>query len=202
MSTTKAAAILAGGDGRRLGGLDKALLSVGGQRLVDLVLAILKPQADRCALCLREQTEWSKGISLPVLLDQPSAGRGPLGGVAAALAWSKTLTPAVDWVITVPVDLPLLPLDLVARLTSEDPTADVVVAKSGDKVHYGVAAWKPSLRDALLSSIEDKSMAVHQFQSTVKTAQVDWPIKDRDPFFNVNTPEDLAIAESEMARSS
>ena len=200
MSTTIAAAILAGGGGRRLGGSDKALLTVGGHRLVDLVHATLKPQAEPCALCLRTPTDWGQGLGLPVLLDQPSPERGPLGGVAAALAWSKALTPTVDWVITVPVDLPFLPPDLVARLTSKDPTADVVVATSGDRVHYGVAAWKPALCDALFASIKNEPMAVHQFQTTVNTARVEWPIKDRDPFFNINTPEDLAFAEAEMAK--
>ncbi len=200
MSKTTAAAILAGGGGRRLGGFDKALVTVGGQRLVELVHATIKPQTGLCALCLRAPKDWTEEFGLPVLVDRPSPERGPLGGVAAALAWSQALSPPVDWVITVPVDLPFLPTDLVVRLTTEDTSADVAVAKSRDQIHYSVAAWKPELCDTLSDAIDEKPMAVHQFQSTVKTVQVEWPVKDGDPFFNINTPEDLAFAEAEKVK--
>ena len=201
MSTTTAAAILAGGDGRRLGGTDKALATVAGQRLIDRVYAALKPQTGPCALCLREPKDWTEGFVLPVLFDRPTAGRGPLGGVAAALAWSETLRPPVDWLITVPVDLPFLPPDLVNRLTHSGASAEAIVAKSGDQIHYSVAAWAPVLCNTLWEAIRDDPVAVHQFQSTVKTAYVDWPVDPMDPFFNINTPEDLAVANTEAGKT-
>ena len=82
-----AAAILAGGDGRRMGGESKALLSLGSHRLIDLVYEALKPQTGSCALCLRTHKPWADALQLPILTDRPSSDRGPLGGIAAALAW-------------------------------------------------------------------------------------------------------------------
>ncbi len=198
MPSPTAGAILAGGDGHRLGGRDKALIPLGGRTLFERVLDSLKPQTGPCAVCVRRHTTWTDAYALPVLTDIPAEDRGPLGGIAAALTWSQTLNPTVQWLITVPVDIPFLPPDLVDRLTSPDVHADVAVATSGGQVHHTVAAWKPAMCKTVATSIKDHAEAVHRVLEKIRTVGVEWPVSHGDPFFNINTPEDLATVEDRL----
>ena len=190
------AVILAGGEGRRLGGVEKALVKVSGRRLIDWTVAHLTPQCDKLALSLRADRPWADELQLPVLLDRPTSAVGPLGGVAAALHWAKTLTPTAAWVITVPVDLPFLPDNLIERLTATD--TDIAVACSSGRAHHAVAAWRPHLSDSLADALKNGAMAIRQFQSKHKVAEVAWSTEQTDPFFNVNTPEDITEAEQQF----
>ncbi|NKB43606.1 MAG: molybdenum cofactor guanylyltransferase [Alphaproteobacteria bacterium] len=188
-----AAVILAGGEGRRLGGVEKALIKIRGRRLIDLTVAHLKPQSDAIAISLRTEKPWTDEYGVPVLLDRPTAKVGPLGGVAAALYWAVSLTPCPSWVVTVPVDLPFLPDTLIERLTATD--TDISVARSGDRAHYAVAAWRPHLVEHLTDTLKSGAIAISKFQSLHKVVEVEWPTDPIDPFFNINTPEDAAKAE-------
>ena len=193
-----AAVILAGGQGRRLGGVEKALIEINGQRLIDLTISHLAPQCETLALSLRVDQPWAATLDLPVLLDRPTAEVGPLGGVAASLHWAASLTPTPPWVITIPVDLPFLPATLVQRLTAAN--ADIAVARSNGRAHYAVAAWRPHLSDSLADALKSGAMAIHEFQSRHKVMGVEWSAEPADPFFNVNTPEDVAEAEQHSSR--
>lgn len=205
MKPVTAAAILAGGDGRRLGGTQKALVSVNGRRLFDHVYASLKDHVTPIALCVRSPAPWvdslgAENLGLAVLEDRPAPDRGPLGGIAAALIWASSLAPKIDWVLTVPVDVPFLPCDLVDRLTAVD--ADAAVAKSGDHVHHTIAAWRPALAEGLISEISEHAVPIRRFQSMVHTIEVEWAVAGVDPFLNINTPEDLELAERLYSRWS
>ena len=199
MGPTSAAAILAGGDGRRLGGKDKALISLGGIRLIDRVHKSVSPQVRLCVVCLGSNKPWGETLNLPIIKDRPASDRGPLGGIAAALAWGVSLEPSIEWVVTAPVDVPFLPADLVSQLTMAGDGADIVVAKSGGQVHHTIAAWKPALISDLDEAIKDHAVPVHHFQTMVRTIEVEWAVAVFDPFHNINTPEDLALAEHYVA---
>ena len=177
-----------------MGGENKALLSLGSHRLIDLVYEALKPQTGSCALCLRTHKPWADALQLPILTDRPSSDRGPLGGIAAALAWGASISPAADWIITTAVDVPFIPQDLVERLTSAGKSADIAVAKSHGRVHRTIAAWRPRLASALDEAIRDQALPVHHFQSRTGCVEVEWPVLDVDPFFNINTAGDLETA--------
>ena len=122
--------------------------------------------------------------------------------MSTAMVWASALSPATNWVVTVPVDVPFLPHDLVGRLTAAASAAgkDVAIATSGGRVHHTIAAWQPALAERLLSVLETEAVAVHRFQSTLNTIEVAWPVSDRDPFMNINAPDDLALAESILKR--
>lgn len=191
-----AAVILAGGEGRRLGGMEKALVEISGHRLIDLAISNLERQCKTLALSLRVDQSWAANLQLPVLLDRPTAQVGPLGGVAASLHWAATRAPMPAWVITVPVDLPFLPDELIQRLTAND--ADIAVACSGGRAHHAVAAWRPHLYDSLTDALKNGAMAIGEFQSQHKVAEVSWSADQTDPFFNVNTPGDVKEAEQRL----
>lgn len=193
-------AILAGGEGRRLGGVDKATLKVGGQRMIDRLVDLVRPQCLDFALCLQTQTAWAAETGLEILLDRPAAGRGPLGGICAALHWASHHADQPQWLVTAPVDLPFLPDTLVEQLTHTD--SDIAVAQSGERDHYIVAAWRTHLADALDLALRDGPLPVHSFQSLHAVSHVTWPVEPRDPFLNINTPEDVKHAERLLTEAS
>lgn len=195
--TKTVCAILAGGEGQRLGGIDKATLLIGEQRMLDRVVEALRPQCTELALCLQEQKTWASNLGLKVLLDRPSPGLGPMGGIAAALHWAHNLSDKPDWVVTTPVDLPFLPDNLVEQLTQAK--TDVVVAKSGTQCHFSVAAWRPGLIDALDERLASGPVSIRAIQAMHSVSYQTWLTDPIDPFLNVNAPEDVKIAESHLA---
>lgn len=192
--------ILAGGKGLRLGGIDKATLNVGGQRMIDRVLEILRPQCTDVALCIQTQKSWANELGLQSLMDRPSPGHGPLGGIAAALHWANVHPAQPSWVVTTPVDIPFLPAALVENLVETD--SDIVMARSGGRDHFAVAAWRPSLITALDDVLTDGPMSVRAFQAMHSVSYKSWPIDSVDPFLNINTPADVKNAERYMKELS
>ncbi len=193
MKNSVVAVILAGGQARRLSGRDKALISVNGRRLIDRCIAVLKPHCQNIALSVQPENSWAQNYGLPLLYDRPTPNIGPLGGIAAALHWADNQAPKPEWVITTPVDLPFIPTDLVERLTSHE--ADVAVACSDGQTHHPVAAWKPDLTSPLEHFLKNGTQSVQKFQSDYNVVTVNWETSVFDPFFNINTPEDILAAE-------
>jgi molybdopterin-guanine dinucleotide biosynthesis protein A len=182
-----AALILAGGGGNRLGGADKAFVQLDGQPLIAHLLARLAPQVEKIAISANGDATRFASFPFLVLPDGPLAGFGPLAGLAAGLQWAAEQE--ADSLITVPVDTPFIPLDLVARLTP----APAVAAYRG-RQHHLVAHWQvsaePSLRRFLKTGAPFK---VRDFLTICGAGQIAFEAAS-DPFLNINTPEDLAEA--------
>ena len=130
------------------------------------------------------------------MLADLGASSGPLCGVLSGLTQVSS-TGEARWLLTVPGDTPFIPADLVVRLaeaaTRED--ADVVHARSDDRDHPLVALWSVAVFGKLRRALANRGVrGVSAFQSEVRTVVVAWPVEPYDPFFNVNTPDDLARA--------
>jgi molybdopterin-guanine dinucleotide biosynthesis protein A len=180
--------ILAGGAGLRLGGVDKAFLALGGQALVARVLARVGPQVGQVAVSANGDAGRFAGFGVTVLEDGIFAGKGPLAGVAAGLAWARELGAAA--LLTVPVDTPFVPEDLGAAL-SVGPS----VAVWRGRQHHLVASWPVACLPDLLAFLAAPgayrvrdALAVCGFRPVVFES-------DDDPFLNINTAEDLQAAE-------
>jgi molybdenum cofactor guanylyltransferase len=118
----------------------------------------------------------------------------PLAGLHAALSFGAD--DGYDAVLTVPSDSPLLPLDLVQRLTEAGQITGAAHARSGGQDHYLTGLWTTSMAKPLERLIRDQSLRrVQDFVTKAKAEKVVWAAIPHDPFFNVNTPEDLARAE-------
>jgi molybdopterin-guanine dinucleotide biosynthesis protein A len=178
--------ILAGGGARRLGGIDKPLLAVGGRRLIERIIGAL--DADHIAISANGDPARYAALSLPVLSDGEFAGQGPLAGVLAGLEWAAGV--GAEAVLTVPGDTPFIPRGL-ARSLAPPPAC----AASNGRAHHLVALWPITCRGELrrLLSAPGRRDVVH-FARAIGMREVDFAGVKWDPFLNVNTPEDLAMA--------
>ena len=191
------AVLLAGGLARRMGGGDKPLRLLGGKPILAHVIARLAPQTSALAINANGDPARLDEFGLPVLVDAIPGYPGPLAGIQAGMAWAQRSQTGATHIASIPGDLPFLPPDLIARL--EDVLAagdaEIAIARSEGHVHPVVALWPVGLADALHRAVEDGLRRVREFQGRYRVAYADFPVGAIDPFFNVNTPEDLERAE-------
>jgi molybdenum cofactor guanylyltransferase len=183
-----AAIVLAGGNARRMGGVDKPLLELGGVAMLARSIAALRPDVGAIAISANGDPARYAEFNLPVLPDEPFRAEGPLAGVLAGLDWAAAL--GVEALLTVPGDTPFIPAGLAAALAP--PPA---CATSGGRPHHLVALWPVGCRTrlrALLAAPGRRDVA--HFAGLIGTRRVDFSIAKWDLFLNINTPEDLALA--------
>jgi molybdopterin-guanine dinucleotide biosynthesis protein A len=195
--------VLAGGQARRMGGGDKASLNVGGQTILARVLARLKPFCDPIILNANGDPARFARYRLAVVADGIPDFAGPLAGILAGLDWAAQNAPKIEWLASAPGDCPFLPRDLVPRLhaarIAEKKT--LACARSGEWRHPVVGLWPLALRDDLRRALTvDGLHKIEAWTGRHGVAIAAWPNRPVDPFFNVNTPEDLAKAEDIAAR--
>jgi molybdopterin-guanine dinucleotide biosynthesis protein A len=193
MTDAPAAVILAGGQSRRMGGDEKTLQQFGPGSVLSAIIGRLSPQVADLAINANGDPARFNGFGLMVIADVVGGRPGPLAGILSAIDWARDF--GSDWVVTVPSDTPFLPCDLVPRLLwAAEAGASVVIASSNGIAHPTVALWSTALRDDLASTLERGERKVQHFVERHNAAVVAFPGSDPDPFFNINTPEDLKQA--------
>jgi molybdenum cofactor guanylyltransferase len=189
--------ILAGGLARRMGGGDKALIRIGDATILERTLARLAPQCAGLIINANGDPARFAPYGLPVVADDIPDFAGPLAGILAGLDWAAAHRPDIAWLVSVPGDCPFLPRDLVARLHAARATAGtpLACAKSGDWRHPVVGLWPVALRADLRHAITAEDLhKIEVWTARHGVAIAEWPTEPVDPFFNVNTPEDVAAA--------
>lgn len=192
------AVILAGGLARRIGGGDKPMREIGGQTILNRVIARLTSQCSGLILNANGDPARFSGFGLPVVADSVADFPGPLAGILAALDWATEQQSGIRWIVSAPGDCPFLPRDLVARLheARDRQDAELAVAVSGGRTHPVIGLWNVTLRDELRQALTSEGIRkVDRWTARYRLAAVSWPTAPFDPFFNVNTTDDLAEAE-------
>lgn len=180
------AAILAGGESRRMGDLDKAETELAGRRLVDLVIERLAPQAE--VIVISGPIDFDTGLlAIPDLDGVP---RGPAGAVLSVRRWLADNYPGVDGFVTAPVDGPFVPEDLVSRLTREDRSA-IGADLLGE--HPAFAYWRTIDVDLAMPQIPTGTDLPLRMLALLCDARLE-VFDDTRSLFNVNTPDDLELA--------
>lgn len=174
---TKTALILAGGQGRRMGGQDKGEIKLLGHRLIDMVLERLTPQVDRVII----SGAHDYGTDLEILPDNDFGPKGPSAGLFAM----TQKYPEMDGFLTVPVDSPFFPSELYGRL-SEDGSA---VAAGPERTHPVFAYWTMSDLKTVFVESPDKNRSLHQIAKQVDARTVTF--RAESYFINFNNPDDL-----------
>lgn len=193
--------ILAGGQARRMGGGDKGLLPLGGVSLLAHVIARLEPQVAGLALNANGDPSRFDTIGLPVLADSVTGFAGPLAGVLAGLDWAASQ--GAETIVTAAADTPFFPCDLVPRLmmAAEGMAHPLALAATPDAErgrnrHPTFGLWPVALRNDLRAALAGGLRKVVLWSDSHDGREAMFPLGAHDPFFNVNTPEDLAKAEA------
>jgi molybdopterin-guanine dinucleotide biosynthesis protein A len=188
--------VLAGGLARRMGGGDKALIRVGSETILARALARMTPQTRGIVLNANGDPARFAAFGLPVVADSVPDFAGPLAGILAGLDWVAEHHPGIDWVASVPGDCPFLPRDLVTRLHEARVAQDkpLACARSGEWRHPVVGLWPVALRDDLRGALAEGLHKIEVWTARHGVALAEWPTEPVDPFFNVNTPEDVETA--------
>lgn len=185
------AVIVAGGRSSRMG-REKALATIRGRRIIDRVIAAVSAQVDAVVINANGDPSRFADSGLIVFPDDiPDVGT-PLAGLHAALGFA--FREGFEAVLTVPSDAPFLPVDLVARL--EVTGMGAAIAASNGQEHYLTGLWSSALLgDFGMALARPRMPRMQDWARACGAAVVEWPAQPYDPFFNVNTPDELAEAE-------
>ncbi len=201
-----AGVILAGGLSRRMGGGDKALRELGGKPLIRRVVARLEPQASPLAINANGEVSRFAAFGLPVIPDATGDFAGPLAGVLAGLRWAAGAAPGARFIATAACDTPFFPENLVQMLIAARGGVypSIVLATSDGQVHPVFGLWPVALADDLAAALEEGTRKVLHWVERHPHFTADFPFASAggrfvDPFFNANTPEELAEAETLLA---
>ncbi len=177
--------VLAGGQGRRMGGVDKGLQLLHGKPMVATVIARLAPQVDEILINANQNLEAYARFGHRVVPDAVGGFAGPLAGLHAGLsAASHPLA------LTVPCDSPFLPPDLFSRLKKHLSENDLAVAKTGDQPHPVFALVRSKVRTNLEEFLSRGGRKIDAWYASLKVVEV--PFDDEaDAFRNINTREEL-----------
>lgn len=188
-------AVLAGGEGRRMGGIDKGLVPLAGRPLVAWGLDALREQTGAQLINANRSLDDYRAFGVPVVSDSGDGFQGPLAGIHAVLAAAQT-----EFVLSVPCDSPRVPADLAVRLGQAlaENDAEIAVVEAAGRFHPVHALMRADLADDLAAALADGERKVMRWQESRRLTVVDCS-DIADAFVNVNTPEQVQELERELA---
>lgn len=184
--------VLAGGLGRRMGGVDKGLQPLRGRPMVAWVIDRLAPQVDELLINANQNPDRYAAFGHRVIPDEIGGYAGPLAGLHRGLGAASH-----DWVVTCPCDSPFLPADLVSRLydAAAAAQADLAVAKTGDQAHPVFALCRRSVQASLTRFLDGGGRKIDAWYARLATIEV--PFDDEAAAFgNINSREELTRFET------
>ena len=182
--------VLAGGMGRRMGGVDKGLVELDGRPMVAHVLARFAPQVGEVLINANQNAQRYAAFGVPVVADAVGGFAGPLAGLHAGMSAATT-----PFVATVPCDSPFLPVDLVARLGNRLVASDaqLAVARTFDQPHPVFALVRRDVLPHLAAFLDGGGRKIDAWYATLRVVEVAFD-DCADAFRNINTADELAAA--------
>lgn len=187
--------VLAGGESRRMGGLDKGLVTLADRPMVRFVLDRLAPQVASILINANRNLDLYAAEGHAVVPDIVDGYLGPLAGMASGLKAAKT-----EYVLCVPCDCPLLPQDLAQRMATALMTADaeLAVASDGDRLHPVFTLLKRAALPSILAFLDEGERKIDKWFARHTLAVADFSDQP-ESFLNVNRPEERARLERQLA---
>lgn len=192
-----AGVLLAGGKSSRFGGGDKCLQTLGGTTLLERVARNAAPQVGALILNINGDPARFPDLGLPILSDSIEGHAGPLAGVLTAMECVARHVPQARWIATFATDAPFIPVNWVRRVQAAITREKAVMGtvSSQGRSHPVFGLWPVELRFDLRKAMEQDGMRkVAAWTARYKLATVDFDVNLIDPFFNINTQDDLSEA--------
>jgi molybdenum cofactor guanylyltransferase len=189
-----AVVVLAGGQGRRIGGA-KPLRRLAGERLIDRAVAAARRFSEHIAISVGTNAEFAD-LGVESLSDRHDWGA--LAGLQAAIAFAGRI--GLPQVLTLPCDSPFVPNDLLSRLhPALSPDKGAAIPLSGGRLHLACGLWNIGTEGVLNEYGGSGGRSLHGLAERLGIAEVEWSMEPFDPFFNINSQEDLDEAEAMIA---
>ena len=208
MSNNVVGIILAGGAARRMGGIDKCLLPLGNETLLEHVITRVTPQVDQLLLNANGDPSRFTHVNIPIVEDCVKGNAtenyaGPLAGILTGMEWAKEHAPEHQWLVSFPADTPFIPEDLVECLLAavEEGDNQIACAKSNDRAHYVLGLWPIALYDELKQALTVEGLRkTRAWVGRFQCGYAEYSAESFDPFFNINCSDEMEEAEQMLKK--
>ncbi len=190
------AAILAGGQSRRMG-KDKLFLELNNKKLIEHTIDKVKKYLNQVIIITNQNNEFFLKNNLTTVKDCIEGQLGPLVGILTAMKWAKENSKEYSWIATFPCDTPFFPENIIKSFIKESEKKESLLlsASSHGRKHNIFGLWSLDLYDKLKNDLVNKKIRkVQDWTEKNKIKNLEFKFKDYDPFFNINTKEDLEFA--------
>ena len=190
--------VLAGGKSQRFGE-DKSQVKLNGKLLIDYILSEIIDEFKEILVVSNNQIKYKnyKNISL---INDLKKDQGPLGGVLSAMKWAKEKNDKYKWISTFPVDTPFFKKDILQKFLSEIDSEEskLFFIKSNNTRHNIFGIWSIDLMKKLEHDLNEGQRKVEVWANSVGVKVINMEFINKDPFFNINTKEDLEKAKEKI----
>jgi len=189
-------AILAGGQSKRMG-KDKLFLEINNKKLIEHTIDKVKKYLKEVIIITNQDNEYFSKNNLITVKDCIEGQLGPLVGILTAMKWAKENLTKCSWIATFPCDTPFFPESIIKSFIKESEKKEslILCASSHGRKHNIFGLWSLDLYDKLKDDLMNKKVRkVQDWTEKNKIKNLEFKFKDYDPFFNINTEEDLEFA--------
>jgi len=189
-------AILAGGQSKRMG-KDKLFLEFNNKKLIEHTIDKVKKYLKKIVIITNQDNEFFFKNNLTTVKDCIEGQLGPLVGILTAMKWAKENLSKCSWIATFPCDTPFFPESIIKNFIEESEKKEslILCASSHGRKHNIFGLWSLDLYDKLKDDLINKKVRkVQDWTEKNKIKNLEFKFKDYDPFFNINTEEDLEFA--------
>ena len=195
-------AILAGGQSKRMG-KDKLFLEFNNRKLIEYTIDKVKKYLNKVIIVTNQNNEFFSKNNLITVKDCMEGQLGPLVGILTAMKWAKENLSKCSWIATFPCDTPFFPESIIKIFIEESKKKESLIfcANSHGRKHNIFGLWSLDLYEKLKDDLINKKVRkVQDWTEKNKIKNLEFKFKDYDPFFNINTEEDLEFAKKLIAK--
>jgi len=189
-------AILAGGQSKRMG-KDKLFIEFNNTKLIEHTIDKVKKYLKKVIIVTNQDNEFFSKNNLTTVKDCVEGQLGPLVGILTAMKWAKENLSQCSWIATFPCDTPFFPESIIESFIEESEKKEslILCASSHGRKHNIFGLWSLDLYEKLKDDLINKKVRkVQDWTEKNKIKNLEFKFKDYDPFFNINTEEDLEFA--------
>ena len=190
--------VLAGGKSQRFGE-DKSQVKLNGKLLIDYILSEIIDEFKEILIVSNKQIKFKNYENISLINDFKK-DQGPLGGVLSAMKWAKEKNNKYEWISTFPVDTPFFKKEILQKFLSEinSEESKLFFIKSNNTRHNIFGIWSIDLMKKLEDDLNEGQRKVEVWANSVGVKVINMEFINKDPFFNINTKEDLEKAKEKV----